>query len=161
MERNLFADAKSWAQANFGAADLGRQDRTDRLVHSAARVAAAQPGASFPAAFAGDNNALRAFYALMHRPEATHQAVLEAHFALTRAAMSADPGEVILVVHGTTDLDFGSHLALRQLLGPIGDGNGRGLLQHNSLAVRASDGMLLGLAYQQLVKRQPAPPGQT
>jgi hypothetical protein len=34
-------------------------------------------------------------------------------------------------------------------------------LQHNSLAVRASDGLLLGLAYQQLARRQPAPPGET
>lgn len=158
MERSLFADALSWAEANFGAADLGRPDRAARLVHSAARIAE-HPGASFPAAFA-DLNDLRLFYNLMHRPEATHHAILAAHFALTRAAMNS-PGDVVLAVHDTTDLDFGSHPALHEQLGPIGDGNGHGLLQHNSLAVRAKDGLLLGLAYQQLTQRQPAPPGET
>jgi hypothetical protein len=157
MERSLFADAESWAHANFGAVDLGRPDRSDRLVYSAARIAA-QPGASFPALFA--LNDLRCFYNLMHRQEVTHQAISAGHFALTRAAMNA-PEEVILVVHDTTELDFTHHKALHDHLGPIGDGNGRGFLQHNSLAVRASDGLLLGLAYQQLVLRQPAPPGET
>jgi hypothetical protein len=158
MGRALFADALSWAEANFGGAELGRADRTARLVFSAARVAE-QPGASFPAAFA-DLNDLRCFYNLMHRQEATHHAILAAHFALTKAAMDS-PGEVILVVHDTTDADFTHHPALRDRLGPIGDGGGRGFLQHNSLAVRAADGVLLGLAFQQLVTRQPAPPGET
>src|SRR5262249_28028784 len=36
-----------------------------------------------------------------------------------------------------------------------------GLLQHNSLAVRASDGLLLGLAYQQIVNRQPRRKGES
>lgn len=157
MERILFADAESWARANFGAVELGRPDRTARLVHSAARIAA-QPGAAFPAAFAGLND-LRAFYCLMHRKEATHQAILSAHFDLTKR--STRQGDVVLVVHDTTDADFTHHPALRGQLGPIGDGNGHGLLQHNSLAVRAGDGMLLGLAHQQLVRRQPAPPDET
>lgn len=157
MERSLFTDPESWARANFAAVDLGRPDRSDRLVYSAARIGA-QPGASFPTVF--DLNDLRCFYNLMHRPEASHQALLSAHFALTRAAMNA-PDEVILVVHDTTELDFTSHEALHHHLGPIGDGQGRGFLQHNSLAVRARDGLLLGLAHQQLVLRQAAPPGET
>lgn len=157
MERSLFTDPESWARANFGAVDLGRPDRSDRLVRSAARIAA-QPGASFPAVFA--LNDLRCFYHLMHRREATHQAISAGHFDLTRRAMNS-PGEVILVVHDTTELDFTHHEALRDHLGPIGDGNGRGFLQHNSLAVRARDGLLLGLAYQQLALRQPAGPGET
>jgi hypothetical protein len=156
MERSLFADPDSWARANFSGVDLGRPDRTRRLVYSAARIAEA-PGASFPAVFA--LNDLRCFYNLMHRKEATHHAVLAAHFALTKASMR--PGDVVLAVHDTTDVDFTHHEALRGQLSPIGDGNGHGLLQHNSLAVRASDGMLLGLAFQQLVRRQPAPPNET
>jgi hypothetical protein len=157
MERSLFPDAESWARANFSGADLGRPDRTDRLVYSAARIAG-RPGAPFPAVFA--LNDLRCFYGLMHRPEATHRAILSAHFALTRAAMAAHDG-AILVVHDTTELDFTSHQALRGQLGPIGDGNGQGLLQHNSLAARAGDGLLLGLAHQVLARRRPAPPGET
>src|SRR6478672_11859512 len=116
MERSLFAGARDWAEANFRGVDLGRPDRTDRLVFCAARLAA-EPGASFPAVFA--LNDLRCFYALMHRPEATHRAVLSAHFALTKRAMNAP--DVVLVVHDTTDLDFTAHEALRDQLGPIGD----------------------------------------
>ena len=156
MEPSLFAEAERWAQAHFGGVDLGRPDRTDRLVFSAARLVGC-PGASFPATFS--RNDLRCFYSLMHRKEATHHALLAGHTALTKQAMNT--ADTILVVHDTTELDFTSHKALHDQLGPIGDGGGIGLLQHNSLAVRASDGLLLGLAHQQLVCRQPAPPGET
>jgi hypothetical protein len=156
MERSLFAGADAWAQAQFGAVDLGRDDRRERLVFSAARLAE-KPGASFPAVFNCQD--LRCFYALMHRKECTHSTLLSAHFARTKQAMNTP--DVILIVHDTTQMDFTSHQALHPHLGPIGKGNGRGLLQHNSLAVRARDGLLLGLVHQQLVKRRPAPPGES
>jgi hypothetical protein len=156
MERSLFADADAWAQANFGDVDLGREDRRQRLLFSAARLAE-NPGASFPAIFSRKD--LRCFYSLMHRREASHHALLSGHFALTKLSMNTT--DVILIIHDTTDLDFRSHKALHPYLGPIGEGHGKGLLQHNSLAVRANDGFLLGLAYQQLLKRLPAPPGET
>jgi hypothetical protein len=151
-----FPDSESWAHANFSGVDLRRPDRTDRLVYSAARIAA-QPGASSPAVSALSD--LRCFHNLVRRTEATHQAISAGHFALTERAMNTP--EAVLVVHDTTELDFTRHEALRDHLGPVGDGNGRGLLQHNSLAVRASDGLPLGLAHQQLAFRQPAPPGET
>jgi hypothetical protein len=156
MERSLFADADAWAQTQFGTVDLGRDDRQQRLVFCAARLAK-NPGASFPAVF--NRKDLRCFYALMHRRECSHSAVLSAHFARTKEAMNTP--DVILIVHDTTEMDYTSHQALHDQLGPIGDGGGRGLLQHNSLAVRARDGLLLGLVHQQLVKRRPAPPGET
>jgi hypothetical protein len=156
MERSLFADAEDWAQAQFGAVDLGREDRRQRLLFSAARLAE-NPGASFPAVFGRQD--LRCFYALMHRQECSYQTLLWAHFARTRQSMNTS--DVILIVHDTTQMDFTSHQALHDQLGPIGQGEGRGLLQHNSLAVRARDGWLLGLAYQQLLARRPAPPGET
>jgi hypothetical protein len=96
---------------------------------------------------------------LLHRKEATHHALLAGHTALTKQAMNAP--DVILVIHDTTELDFTSHKALHRHLGPIGTGRGRGLLQHNSLAVRAKDGLLLGLAHQQLLPRRPRPQGET
>jgi len=116
-----------------------------------------QPGASFPTIFTKKD--LRCFYDLMHRPEATHASVLSGHFTRTKQAMNTP--EVILIVHDTTELDFTSHEALRDQLGPIGNGTRRGLLQHNSLAVRANDHVLLGLAHQQLVLRKPEPPNET
>jgi hypothetical protein len=157
MTQTLFPDAVCWAQQIFSSVDLGRADRNDRLLFSAASLAA-QPGASFPTVFARRD--LRCFYSLMHRPEATPAALLAGSFAHTKQAMTTSD-DVILVIHDTTELDFTSHQALHDQLGPIGDGRGRGLLQHNSLAVRARDGLLLGLAHQQLVLRQPAPPGET
>jgi hypothetical protein len=155
MEQRVFPEAVAWAEANFGSVELGRESRRDRLVHTAARLAL-KPSGSLPSKL--DWNELRAFYGLLHRSEATPEALLAGHKALTLQAMHTN--EVILVIHDGTDLDFTSHKAL-QGIGPVGDGGGRGLLQHNSLAVRASDGMLLGLVHQQLVVRQPAPAGET
>ena len=156
MLQDLFPDAASWAQANFAAVDLGLPARRDRLVYSAARLAL-HPGLSFPGVF--QRKDLRCFYALMHRPEATPPALLAGHFAQTRQAMTGP--EVVLLVSDTTELSYTTHYALYPDLGPIGDARGKGLLQHNTLAVRACDGFLLGLAYQQLAVRQPAPPGQS
>jgi hypothetical protein len=156
MAQALFADAEGWAQANFATVDLGRDDRRQRLIFSAARIAA-NPGASFPAVLPRKD--LRCFYSLMHRQESSHDALLAGHFALTKQSMNTS--DVILLIHDTTELDFTSHKALHDHLGPIGNGGGKGLLQHNSLAVRASDARLLGLAHQQLVCRQEAPEGET
>jgi hypothetical protein len=152
MEPLLFPEAATWAVANFAAVALGREDRQQRLVFSTTQLAL-HPGNSLPAALAPKQ--LRCFYHLLHRREATPEVLQADHFALTRQAMTVP--EPILVVHDTTELDFTAHPALHEHLGPIGDGRGRGLLQHNSLAVRGRDGLLLGLAHQQLVLRRPAP----
>jgi hypothetical protein len=151
----LYEPAAPWAQRTFGTVDLGDPRRTRRLVASAARIAD-RPKGSLPSKF--DWNGLRAVYRLMNRPETTHAQVLAPHARQVRAAMAGQP--LALVVHDTTELDFTSHRALRGT-GPLGAGGaGRGLLQHNSLAVLPS-GLLLGLAHQQVVPRQPAPPGET
>jgi hypothetical protein len=156
MVQALFPDAACWAQANFGSVDLGLDCRTRRLVGAASRIAE-RPGASLPALFRRKD--LRGLYCLLHRPEASHHALLQGHCELTKQAMNSQ--KPTLIIHDTTELDFTSHRALHPHLGPIGDGGGRGLLQHNSLAVRAADGLLLGLAHQQLVARQPRPEGET
>lgn len=155
MQAPLYPDACSWAEANFGPVRLGLASRRDRLVRSASRLAL-RPEGPLPSKF--DWNELRGFYALMHRPESTPDALLAGHYDLTRRQM--DTEGAILVVHDTTELDFTTHRALRGA-GPIGKGTGSGFLQHNSLAVRAGDGLLLGLAYQQAVVRRPVPPDET
>jgi hypothetical protein len=63
---------------------------------------------------------------------------------------------LVLILHDTSELDFTTHSAL-QGTGPIGDGNGRGFLQHNSLAVLPQPRQVLGLAYQQWYVRKEAP----
>jgi Transposase DNA-binding/Transposase Tn5 dimerisation domain len=151
---DYLADVDEWARLNFGGADLGDPRRTRRLVFSAARIAT-HPEKSFPQLF--DWDGLRGFYRMCDSPEAAADSIQAPHRELTRAAL-ARLG-VALVLHDTTTLDFTSHAALEGA-GPIGDGDGRGFLQHNSLAF-SPDGRLLGLIHQRLFVRQPAPPNES
>src|SRR5262249_13565869 len=149
------SDAQTWATANFGSAQLGHKRRTKRLVSSAARIAD-RPQGSLPSKFPW--SPLRAVYRLCNRPEVTHPGVTAPHFRAARQRMGQpDP---VLILHDTTELDFSSHEALEGA-GPIGDGGGRGFLQHNSLATDAATGEILGLAFQQILTRTPRPRGET
>jgi Transposase DNA-binding/Transposase Tn5 dimerisation domain len=148
-------DVRRWAEETFGTADLGDRRRTRRLVHSAARIAA-RPQQAFTQVF--DWNDLRGFYRLCDQPEATLPAVMGPHWEQTRRAMGRRP--LVLILHDTTELDFTSHRRLRGA-GQIGNGYGRGFLQHNSLAVTPEPREVLGLAHQQLVVRRPAPARET
>jgi Transposase DNA-binding/Transposase Tn5 dimerisation domain len=136
---------------NFGAVELGDRRRTDRLIESAAQIAA-HPQMPFNQIF--DWNDLRGFYRLCHQETATLPAIQEPHWQLTRQEMAKQP--LVLILHDTSEMDFTGHSAL-QGVGPIGDGNGRGFLQHNSLAVAPQPKQVLGLAYQQWYTRQAAP----
>ena len=80
------------------------------------------------------------------------------HRQLTHAAMAEHP--VVLILHDTCEIDFTSHTAVADV-GPIGDGRGRGFLQHNSLAIVPNTRHVLGLAHQQLRIRKPAPANET
>jgi Transposase DNA-binding/Transposase Tn5 dimerisation domain len=152
---DYLADLGEWAESNFAGVDLGDPRRTRRLVDSA-RLIAAHPELSFPALF--DWNQLRGFYRLCDRTEATIDSLQCSHRRLTRLAMAGLP--VVLVHHDTTTLDFTSHPAL-QGAGSIGDGNGTGFLQHNSLAFGPDGRRLLGLVHQQFIARQPAPANES
>jgi hypothetical protein len=146
---------RAWAQQTFGSVQLGNCSRTRRLVDSAARIAE-HASRSLPQLF--DWNDLRAFYGLCAREETTLAAVQGPHWQQTREQFARHP--LVLVLHDTSEIDFTSHRAL-QGAGPIGDGNGKGFLQHNSLAVVPRPRQVLGLAYQQLKVRQPAPEGES
>jgi Transposase DNA-binding/Transposase Tn5 dimerisation domain len=152
---NFLAEPRAWAEQQFGPVVLGDVRRTRRLVSSAAQIAH-HPDLSFPQIF--DWNALRGFYGLCNREEATLPALQQPHWDLTRQAMRQQP--LVLVLHDTTQLDFTSHAAL-QGQGPIGEGHASGFLQHNSLALVPQPRQVLGLAYQQFKVRQPAPDGET
>ncbi len=143
--------AREWAEQHFASVNLRHQRRTRRLVQSAAAIAA-RPEQAFPQIF--NWNDLRAFYNLCDQEVATLPTLQGPHWELTRQAMGRHA--LVLILHDTTDLDFTGHPAL-QGAGPIGDGHGRGFLQHNSLAVLPQPRQVLGLAYQQWRVRQPAP----
>jgi hypothetical protein len=152
---DFIAEAGEWAQVNFGEADLGDPRRTRRLITSAALIAG-HPELSFPQIF--DWNLLRGFYRLCDSIDASIDSLQRPHRELTRQAMARLP--LVLIHHDTTTLDFSSHPAL-QGAGPVGDGNGQGFLQHNSLAFSPDGERLLGLIHQQFFVRQPAPPGES
>jgi hypothetical protein len=154
-DMDVIPEPRAWAEQHFGAVDLGDRRRSRRLIAAAAAIAA-RPEKPFPQVF--DWNALRGFYRLCDRQEATLAAVQGPHWEQTRRAMARHP--LVLILHDTTELDFSGHRALRGA-GPIGEGHGRGFLQHNSLAVLPGGRHVLGLAYQQFQARQPAPPGES
>lgn len=141
---DLLADPQDWAAATFGTVELGDRRRTQRLVDSAARIAA-NPSRPFPQVF--DWNSLRGFYRVCDQDEATLEAIQQPHWQQTRRALGAEP--LALILHDTSELDFTGHPAATGL-GPIGDHRGRGFFQHNSLAVLPNNRRLVGLTYQQL-----------
>ena len=136
---------------NFGTVDLGDARRTKRLIESAAQIAA-HPEKPFNQVF--DWNDLRGFYRLCDQETATLPTLQGAHWRQTRQEMGQHP--LVLILHDTSEMDFTEHKAL-QGAGPIGDGDGRGFLQHNSLAVLPDPRQVLGLAYQQWHIRKEAP----
>jgi hypothetical protein len=149
-------DINEWAEQNFAGARLRDKRRSRRLVASAGKIAG-HPEKTFPQIFR-DWNGLRGFYTLCDQEEVTYEAVLDPHWQLTRRAMGEH--KVVLIVHDTTELDFSGHKKLEDI-GQIGNEFGRGFLQHNSLAFVPSSRQLLGLAYQQLKVRKPAPEGES
>jgi Transposase DNA-binding/Transposase Tn5 dimerisation domain len=135
----------------FGEVQLGDKRRTQRLIESAAQIAA-HPEKPFNQVL--DWNGLRGFYRVCNQETATLAAIQSPHWQQTRLEMAKHP--LVLILHDTTDMCFTSHMALKDL-GPLGTGEGRGFLQHNSLAVVPEPRQVLGLTYQQLYLRQKAP----
>jgi hypothetical protein len=144
----------TWAQAQFGAAQLGHKRRTRRLVRLAAQVAA-DTAAGLPEA-TGSWADLKAAYRLCDQPRVTFRAVAQAHWDRTRAAAAG----TVLILDDTTEIDFGPTRRIAGL-GPVGSGTGRGFLLHSGLVVAADSEAVLGLAGQILFHRVPAPEGET
>jgi hypothetical protein len=144
--------AEEW----FGSVDLGDDRRNRRLRFSVERMME-HPGGTLPDKLR-DPAALDAFYRLMNCEEVTAQAVHAPVFACTREKMLQHQG-VVLIIHDTTELDY-SGLHSIDDLGQIGNGNGRGLLAHNSLAVTPQR-QVLGLAGQLLHRRRRVPKRET
>jgi hypothetical protein len=145
------------AVAEMNQTELGDKRRTARLVDCARRISE-HPGGSLPEKLQ-DPAAYRATLHLMNNPAVTHLSVLEPHLRGTRARMAAAPGTV-LILHDTTELDYSKQKTLSSM-GQIGNGGGRGYECHNSLAVDAGSGDLLGLASQILHNRIDKPKGET
>jgi hypothetical protein len=95
-------------------------------------------------------------YRFLHNAKTTPDRIQSVHRALVRQNCQTRP--LVLAVQDTSELDFTGRVV--EGLGPIGNGNGRGLLQHSTLAVDPRGG-LLGVFHQLWRLRVPAPEGET
>jgi hypothetical protein len=132
----------------FTEIDLGHESRNGCFRRVAMQISR-HPGGTLPDKL-GNPARYEAMDRLMNRAETTHAAVLTPHYAKTRAKMEACDG-VVLVLHDTTVLDYSGLLAAG--LARVGNGNGRGYLCHNSLAIDGERREVLGLVSQILHQR--------
>src|SRR5688500_17608555 len=95
-----------------------------------------QPQASVPQACQTWGDA-KAAYRLLNEPDVTPDALQGPHRTLTRQRCAAHA--LVLVAQDASDLDFTFHDKLKGA-GRIGDGRGRGLIQHSALAVEPGRG---------------------
>jgi hypothetical protein len=141
--------ARSFGELHFGNADLGDKRRTARLVRTA-DIMCRRPGGTLPQKLRNPQD-LRAFYRLMNTDEVTHEAILAPHREVVMRTIS-EMKTTVLVLHDATELDFTTHRSLEHL-GQIGNGNHRGYIAHNSLAVNPQDRKVIGLCHQVLHQR--------
>lgn len=149
--------ASCFGEEHFGGAALGDVRRQRRLVMSATQMAK-HPGGTLPKKMNNPMD-LKAFYRLMDSDAVTHETVLRPHVNRTLDRMRAHDG-VVLILHDTTELDYSGLKSLKDELGQIGNGGGRGYKCHNSLAVTAESREVLGLTNQILFRRPHVPKGE-
>ena len=120
-----------WAESQFASAELGDRRRTQRLVRMATCLAQ-RPSGTLPQAFPQWSD-LKATYRLLDHVEFGPEEIQTPHRQRTLQACQ-QPGEHLLI-EDTSELDYSSHRRTEQL-GFIGNGRGRGILLHSTLAVR-------------------------
>src|SRR5258708_16221052 len=122
--------ADAWAAQAFAMVDLGDRRRNKRALEIGTKMVA-HPEFSLPQQME-DPNVLHAAYGVLNCPEVTLAQLVAPHCAQTLAAARRAP--VVLFAEDTSELDFTAHPQTRGL-GPIGNGQGQGLLLHSTLAV--------------------------
>lgn len=140
---------QSFGEENFGHAQLGDKRRSKRLVDLVDQMCL-RPGGTLPQKFRSPAD-LQAFYRLMDKNDVTHEAIMKAHRQAVFRRIEELEGPV-LVLHDTTELEYTTRKSLTNL-GQIGNGNRRGYLTHNSLAVAPETKDVLGLCNQVLHRR--------
>lgn len=104
-----------------------------------------------------DWGGLKAAYRFLSNPKVTPEQIQQTHGQRVRRRCQASP--LVLAIQDTTELDFTRHRTVEGL-GPIGNGGGRGLLQHSTPAVTPK-GDLIGVLHQIWRPRVPVPEGET
>ena len=157
VAKTFIPDAEEWATQQWDDVDLGDARLEHRAVEIGAKMAMF-PGASLPQQME-DWAQLKASYRLLDNPKVSHEALSASHWATTQQQATTEP--VVLLVADITQLDYTRYANTMEGLCPIGDGNGRGLLLHTTLAVIPQPRQVLGIAHQQVFKRVPIPEGQS
>jgi transposase-like protein/transposase Tn5 family protein len=142
-----------WAASEMEGAHLWDRRRRRSLAVLCARLAQ-QPAASFSAACGPGLR--QAAHRLFEHSATTIAALLAGH--VERTAARCRDQAVVLAVQDSTEFDYTTHKATTGL-GPIGRGQGRGLLGHTVLAVTPT-GLPLGLLHLAIWARDPAQRGQ-
>jgi Transposase DNA-binding/Transposase DDE domain len=159
MTKSLLAPAQ-WAQSEFALAQLGDQRLNQRLVRLATGLAQ-NPGGTLPQAFPQMKD-LKAAYRFFNQAKVGPPQIQTPHWEQTRQ-LCRQPGEYLLI-EDTSELDYSGHPGCEDL-GPIGNGRGRGLLLHSTLAVQVQswdlvqrpEGLVVGLMDQQCWRRTGPP----
>jgi len=144
----MMGAAGDWAAQQWGAVDLGDKRLNRRAVLIGAGMAALPEG-SLPKQMQHPR-ALKGAYGLLNHPGVGLAALTAPHRSETLRLAGA--AGVVLLVEDTTELDFTAQRHTTGL-GPIGDGRGRGVLLHSTLAVVPESRLVLGLAHNQVVLR--------
>ena len=119
----------TWAEAEFGGADLGDQRLTKRLVLLADRLGE-QPSASIPEACRGAAE-MHAAYRFLGHEAVDWRELMKPHWEASARRMQAHP--VVLCIQDTTELDFEGKST--QGLGPLSYEAQRGMYVHPTYAV--------------------------
>jgi len=144
----MYATAEEWSQAEFGGVRLGDERRNKRLVAIGAAFKK-NPQATIPQQMKSVA-ATKATYRFLDNKAMTFERIQEEHWKKTRAM--AGTKDVVLLIQDTTIID----LTFRQVadVGEVGNGKGRGLVLHTTLAVTPSNGAVLGVMNQYIHRRQ-------
>jgi len=119
-----------WAINEFGGALLGDQRRTACLVRMGS-VLGRRPHRSLPEAI-GDPAQLKAAYRFFENEAIEPAAIVASHVEATLERVAEV--SVVLAVQDSTQVDWTGHPATRGL-GQIGNGKGRGIILHSTLAL--------------------------
>ncbi len=145
-------DATAIAISEFGGCALGNRARARRAVRFGEDLLR-QPDASIPT-ICGDSHQAKAAYRFLGSRYVNHDALLSGHIDATFRRCAEQ--DVVLFVQDSTYGDYSHHPATKGL-GLIGNGDGRGLCTHSTLAVTwrgIEDFDVLGVVDQQVWTRK-------
>ena len=119
--------ASEWAMEQWGGVELGDKRLTRRAVAVGARMAGRTDG-SMPEQME-DWGEMKGAYGLLNNKKVSLEKLTGPHRAATLKQARAE--EVILLIEDSTELDYSSQKQ-KKGLGPIGNGQGSGLILHST-----------------------------